>query len=95
MYKIIKNKLIIYPSLIEDNIKKEIDIDLYYESFSNTTMILNFYLYDNINFKNVRSIKKYFLYNIPFVIDVEFTSNYITIKFTRKNGLDVLDVIDN
>jgi hypothetical protein len=55
-------------------------------------MNMLFYINNNLSFKNVRIIKKYFLDNIPHVTSVNFdNSGYITVQLTRKFGLDVLD----
>jgi len=92
IYIISDNKMYFYPVRVEKDIETKLNIGIMFTAGSNAMFNMSFSLFDIQDFKNCRRIKKYFLDNIPHVINVFFGDNSFTVQLTRKQGLDVLNI---
>jgi len=90
--KLKNSKIIVYPIRIEEDLRKNYNIDCMYNSSSNGALNMYFQLFEKIEFKKLRIIKKYFLDTIPHCTNVTYDNNGFTVQLTRKFGLDVLDI---
>ena len=90
LYDIDGSRMEIYITQIEEEMEK-MGVLIYYTTYSNVTFKLIF-IYNNINFKTVRMIKKFFMENIPYVTNVVFDRGGFIVELTRKFGLDTITV---
>jgi len=90
LYKFENDNLIVYPFNIEKDIYEKTDINIMFDAISNMNARILFFIQDNITFKKLRILKKYFLDNIPYCINVEFEVNYVTVILSRKHGLEAI-----
>jgi len=88
LYKEEGNNLLLYPDNIENDVKKKLNIYISYDLINNLNAKIHFNVYDNMTFDKIRSLQRYFLYNIPHCINIEYYKNYIIVELTRKFGLD-------
>jgi len=92
LYELKGAKLLVYPIRIEEDIQKKLKVDCMYSSFSNGALNIYFQIFENMEFKKLRAIKKYFLDTIPHCTNVTYDNNGFTVQLSRVFGLDVLDV---
>ena len=91
LYKMDDTTIVIQVLKIEEDLQKKLNVDCIFTSASNGSLNLYYNIFTNMSFKKMRSIKKYFLDNIPHVTTVNFDNNGFTVQLTRIHGLDVLD----
>lgn len=92
LYRIRDYRIILYTSNIEDDIKIKSDVDVLYLDCSNVEMNIWFSISGKVNFRIARDIKKYFLDNIPYVVNVLFDNNQTFVVYlTREHKIDSLD----
>ncbi len=90
LYSIEGSRLVLYPTIIENDIKSKLGYDISYMSSSNYNMNVVFYIFNDLTTEIALNLKKYFLYNIPLCIKVEIDKTDITIYITRNYFIDSL-----
>lgn len=88
LYELKNGNLTIYTYNIETDIYNKTGINIVYDVIINIDANIYFFIQENISFRKLRSIKQYFLNNMPYCINVEFDDNYVNVILTRDHGLD-------
>jgi hypothetical protein len=76
--------LIINDLNIENDIFRELDIDLYCIGFKKSTYSVIFKIESTLTFKKIRQLKKYFLDNLIYVLNVKFYNGEIGVQISKK-----------